>query len=75
MLLHEPAPQPEDERRPIEPNWRLVLWIAVAVVVGLAAQGAQGLLSFALLCLAVAAGCKAAIAVVDYGGGLTEWRQ
>jgi hypothetical protein len=75
MLLHEPAPRPEDERAPIDPNWRVVGWLAAAVVIGFASSHATGLVWFVLVCAAVAAVSKAVTAALDYGAGLSEWRQ
>jgi hypothetical protein len=76
MLIHDcPPPPRDDERAPIEPNWLLWRWVAVAAVIGFAAVHATGVVGYLLLCTAFAAACKAATEAVDYGGGLREWRQ
>jgi hypothetical protein len=77
MLVDDRAPPPplEGRRTPVEPNWRMWAWIAVLAVLGFAALHAHGFVGYLVVCAAFAAGCKAAAAVVDYAGGLTEWRQ
>lgn len=76
MLIHEPPPPPpRDERAPLEPNWRLCLWLAVAAVVWFAAAHATGLIAFVLLCGTLAALCKAANEAIGYADGLRDWRQ
>ena len=76
MLIHEPPPPPPPEgRSPLEPNWVLCLWLLVAAGAWFAAAHTTGLVSFVLLCVTLAAICKAATEGIDYAGGLREWRQ
>ena len=77
MLIDDRAPPSpvEGGPRPVEPNWRMWAWIAVTAVLAFAAFHATGFAGYLVLCGAVGSGCKAATAALDYGGGLTEWRQ
>lgn len=76
MLIHEPPPPPPPERRaPLEPNWRLCLWLAVAAALWLGAAHSAGFLAFVLLCATLAAVCRAATEAIGYADGLRDWRQ
>jgi hypothetical protein len=77
MLVHSREPPPEErrERGPWEPNWRVWLWMAIAVVVGYAALNADGAVGTLLLLGAFYAVCRSVAEALPYSGGLTEWRQ
>jgi hypothetical protein len=76
MLIDDrPGASSSDERRPIEPNWRIWSWLVVAAVIGFAAGHADGIVGYLLVCATVYAVCRAIAAGLDYMGGLTEWRQ
>jgi hypothetical protein len=74
MLVHD-SPPPQGERRPIEPNWRLWWWVAVAAVLAFAAVNTEGLTSAVLICSAFFVVCRAATQAIPYSDGLREWRQ
>jgi hypothetical protein len=77
MLIGDrpPPPEPVRERRAWEPNWAVVLWLAVAALLGFATAHAHGALELVLLLAAFAAGCRALAVAVPYPSGLREWRQ
>ena len=77
MLIHSREPPPEERRDPIrwEPNWRVWLWVAIAVVVGYAALNASGAVATLLIMCAFYAGCRSVAEALPYGRGLGEWRQ
>jgi hypothetical protein len=75
MLVHDRPPPPGNDRRPVEPNWRVWSWVVVAVVLVLAAAKTAGLTSTVLVCSAFVAVCRAAMEAIPYAGGLREWHQ
>jgi hypothetical protein len=76
MLIDDrPGAPSADERQPIEPNWRVCAWVAVAAVLGFAAAHAAGFVAYLLVCATVYAACRAVALGLDYMCGLTEWRQ
>jgi hypothetical protein len=66
---------PDDGHHPIEPNWRLIGWLAVAAVLVFAGIHASGFIAYLIICATVYAVCKAAVSVGSYEFGLREWRQ
>jgi hypothetical protein len=76
VLIDDRAPPPlNDGRRAIEPNWRVIGWIAVAAILIFAGSHASGFTVFLIICAAVYAVCRAMTELVDYADGLREWRQ
>ena len=77
MLIDDRAPPPlnGDDRRAIEPNWRVIGWSAAAAILFFAGTQASGFAVFLILCATIYAACRAATELVDYAGGLREWRQ
>jgi hypothetical protein len=76
MLIDDRTPAPhEDGRRAIEPNWRVIGWIAAAAILIFAGGHASGFAVFLIICAAVYAVCRAMTELVDYADGLREWRQ
>ena len=76
MLIHEERPRPRaNERAPVEPDWRVWRWVALAVILGFSGANAGGLVGYLLVCATLAAVCKAATEAVPYSAGLREWRQ
>jgi hypothetical protein len=65
----------DGERRALEPNWRLIGWLAVAVVLVFAGIHASGFVAYLILCATVYAVCKALVSVGTYEFGLREWHQ
>jgi len=68
--------EPGDEPKPVEPDWRLWLWVVASVVFFVAATSVAGLVGPGLALL----GFTAAILALErftgrYGSGLQEWRQ
>lgn len=74
MLIDDRVP-PDDERRAIEPNWRLIGWLVVAGVLVFAGIHTSGFVAYLILCATVYAVCRAAVSVGSYEFGLREWRQ
>ncbi|HEY1356741.1 MAG TPA: hypothetical protein VGF21_00400 [Thermoleophilaceae bacterium] len=74
-MLIDDRPHPDAEPRPIDPNWAVVRWLAVAGILGFAGAHAGGFVGYLILCAVVYAVCRALVTLVDYGDGLREWRQ
>jgi hypothetical protein len=76
VLIDDRAPPPvNDDPRAIEPNWRVIGWIAAAAILIFAGGYASGFTVFLIICGAVYAVCRAMTELVDYADGLREWRQ
>jgi hypothetical protein len=77
VLIDDRAPPPfnDGKRSAIEPNWRVVGWLAAAAILIFAGGHASGVVVFLIICAAVYAVCHAATELVDYADGLREWRQ
>ena len=76
MLIDTREPPSSDEGLPAwEPNWAMWIRVALAVALGWGATSTTGLLGVVLVFASFAAACSAVVAVLDYWGGLTEWRQ
>ncbi len=76
MLIDDRTPPSGNAgNAPVEPNWPLWRWLAIAALLGFAAAHAAGLIGYLLLCGVWAAACKAATEAVGYASGLSEWRQ
>lgn len=75
MLIDDSTPGPAPGRAPVEPNWRLWGWLAVALLLGVTAAQVTGVVAYVLLCATLAAVCKAATAGVPDGGGLRDYVQ
>ncbi len=68
--------EPGDEPKPVEPDWRLWLWVVASVAFFVAATSVTGPLGPGLALL----GFTAAMLALErftgrYGSGLQEWRQ
>lgn len=74
MLIDDRIP-PDDGRASIEPNWRLIGWLAVAAVLVFAGVHTTGFVAYLILCATVYAVCRALVSVGSYDFGLREWRQ
>ena len=74
MLIDDRVP-PADERPAIEPNWRVVRWLAVAAVLVFAGVHTTGFTAYLIICATVYAVCKAGVSVRTYDFGLKDWRQ
>jgi hypothetical protein len=74
VLIDDRVP-PDEGRRPIEPNWRLIGWLTAAAVLVFAGIHTRGFVAYLILCATVYAVCRAAVSVGSYDFGLREWRQ
>jgi hypothetical protein len=74
VLIDDRVP-PDDGRQPIEPNWRLIGWLAAAAILVFAGIHASGFVAYLILCATVYSVCKALVSVGSYEFGLREWRQ
>jgi hypothetical protein len=74
VLIDDRVPA-DDQRRPIEPNWRFVGWLALAAILVFAGIHTTGFIAYLILCATVYAVCQAAVSVGSYEFGLREWRQ
>jgi hypothetical protein len=68
-------PRGDDSGRLLEPNWRAVGWLALAGALGFGAARTGGAVTYLIVCAIVYAASRAAVELVDYAGGLREWRQ
>ena len=76
VLIDDRVPPPaRDERRPIEPNWRVIGWLAAAAVLIFAGVHTTGFTAYLIICATVYAVCKAIVSIRTYDFGLREWRQ
>jgi hypothetical protein len=74
VLIDDRVP-PADDRPAVEPNWRMVGWLAAAAVLVFAGVHTTGFAAYLIICATVYAVCKAAVSVGSYDFGLREWRQ
>jgi len=74
VLIDDQVPS-DAGRQPVEPNWRLIGWLAAAAILVFAGIHATGFVAYLILCATVFAVCKAAVSVGSYEFGLREWRQ
>jgi hypothetical protein len=74
VLIDDRVPS-DGERRAVEPNWRLIGWLAAAAVLVFAGVHATGFVAYLIICATVYAVCKALVSVGTYEFGLREWRQ
>jgi hypothetical protein len=74
VLIDDRVPG-DRERQAIEPNWRLIGWLAVAAVLIYAGLHTSGFVAYLILCGTVYAICRALVSVRTYDFGLREWRQ
>ena len=65
----------QPQRQPWEPNWRLWLWVALAVGAAVAADAATGLAAYVLVCATLVFVCQAICVVLPGTFGLKEHRQ
>ena len=70
-----PPPDPISERPAWEPNWRLWGWVALTIVLGVAADSTAGLVAYVLVLAAFASACRAVLVVLPPLDGLREYRQ
>ena len=70
-----PPPDPISERPAWEPNWRLWGWVALTIVLFVAADSTAGLVAYVLVLAAFAAACRAVLVVLPPLDGLREYRQ
>jgi hypothetical protein len=70
----QPPPRPS-ERRAWEPNWRLWGWVAVTIVLFVAAASTPGIVSYVLVLAAVASACRAVTVILPPLDGLRDYRQ
>ena len=75
MLIDDRSHEPEPGRAPVEPNWPMWGWLALALLLGTSASQVTGVVAYLLLCGTLAAVCKAVTEAVPQGDGLREWRQ
>jgi hypothetical protein len=76
LLIDTRKPPPSEPSRPVwEPDPRTVAWTVAAVAAAIACFSTAGLLSFALLCIALGCGAEAVSRALPYGSGLREHRQ
>ena len=76
MLIDDRIPPLSDPALPAwEPDWRLWAWALAAIASFAGSFMTAGLLSFVLLCIAVACGARAITRALPYGEGLREYRQ
>jgi hypothetical protein len=74
VLIDDRTPSHE-AREPIEVNWRVVCWLAVAAVLIFAGLHATGFAAYLIVCATVYAVCRALVSIGTYDFGLREWRQ
>jgi hypothetical protein len=74
VLIDDRTPAP-DPREPIDVNWRLVGWLAVAAVLVFAGLRTTGFVAYLIICATVYAVCRALLSVRTYDLGLREWHQ
>ena len=74
MLIDDRTPA-SDAREPIDVNWRVVCWLAVAAVLVFAGLHTTGFVAYLIVCATVYAICRALVSVGTYDFGLREWRQ
>ena len=74
MLIDDRTPAP-GPREPIDVNWRLVGWLAVAAVLVFAGLRTTGFVAYLIICATVYAVCRALLSVRTYDLGLREWHQ
>jgi hypothetical protein len=74
MLVDTRTPPPS-ERPAWEPNWRLWMWVALAVGAFAGAEATAGLVAYLLLCAALVFVCRAICVVTPSLDGLREYRQ
>ena len=67
--------EPDRDRRPWEPNWRIWRWLLPAAVVAFAATRLDGPWQALLVLLVFGLCCRAALDAVPDGDGLRDWRQ
>ena len=75
MLIDDRVPPPEQDRQPIEPNWRVIGWLAAAGVLVFAGVHTSGFIAYLIICATVYAVSRALVSVSSYDFGLREWRQ
>ena len=77
LLIDDRTPPPpiRPERPVWDPDWRIVGWVAAAVVSGVAASMTAGVVSFGLVCATLACAAHAVTLALPYGEGLREHRQ
>jgi predicted lysophospholipase L1 biosynthesis ABC-type transport system permease subunit len=76
VLIDDRLPPPSGHDRPIwEPNWRLWAWVLTALASAVGCFVTGGLLSYVLVCVALACGAHAVTRALPYGDGLREYRQ
>jgi hypothetical protein len=74
VLIDDRVP-PQEERPALEPNWRVVGWLAVAAVLVYAGLHTTGFVAYLIICATVYSVCKALVSIGGYDYGLREWRQ
>ena len=70
-----PRREPEPERAPWEPNWRLWLWVALTVAGLVAADATSGVVAYAFICATLVCVCQAICVLLPDTFGLKEYRQ
>jgi hypothetical protein len=75
FLAYIDSNEPNEGRRPWQPNWRVWRFVAAALPVGFAAGHSHGAVQYLLVVLAFTLVCQALAAALPSMGGLREWRQ
>ena len=77
MLIdtRNPPPARPGERPAWEPNWRLLGWVAVTIVLFVAAASTPGIVSYVLVLGAIGSACHAVTLILPPLDGLRDYRQ
>ena len=77
MLIdtRNPPPDPVGERAAWEPNWRLWVWVALAIGTFVAAHAASGVVSYLLVLGGFVCACRAVAVILPPLDGLRDYRQ
>ena len=75
MLIDTHDSSRRDSRPAWEPNWRLWGWVAVTIVLFVAADSAAGFVAYVLLLGAVGSACRAVSVILPPLDGLRDYRQ
>ncbi len=67
--------EPEGERRPWEPNWRVWRWVIAAIFATFGAARAEGAVELLLVIVVFGLVCKALEELLPDWGGMRDYRQ